>query len=191
MDSLPDSRVTTKQGEVWICVNGPGTLHVSTHPVYGDQETSPYLTIRGIEYQASAHMIWIPEDVYGPKGSDSEGEIRVRKGWRVKPYTYGTGEDKRDNWNLREGLYASRKGAVSVDSVSSAARRSLVEVLEGAANSWGETPEACESIRQGSIRYLSNEARRDEEKIEELTGQIAELRASVKARDAEIRKLSR
>jgi peptidoglycan hydrolase CwlO-like protein len=107
----------------------------------------------------------------------------------VNPATYQRGAEKVANWRIRDGLYASRKGSVSIHDTTPAAARKLVEVIEEAANRWAETPEAREEIRTGAIRSLSNDARSDEEKIEEKEKEIAELRAKVKARDAQIAKL--
>jgi hypothetical protein len=189
MDSTSDVSVETDCGTLWICVNGPDTLHVATKPIYGNQDASPYIAIRGIEYHASAHLVYVPRDVKGEPGADNAGEIQVRKGWRVNPATYQRGAEKVANWRIRDGLYASRKGSVSIHDTTPAAARKLVEVIEEAANRWAETPEAREEIRTGAIRSLSNDARSDEEKIEEKEKEIAELRAKVKARDAQIAKL--
>jgi hypothetical protein len=186
LDSLPDSRVSTPAGALFICVNGPDTLHVASKPIYGSQAESPYITIRGIEYHVSAHLIYVPEDVKGEPGADNAGEIKVRKGWRVNPATYQRGAEKVQNWRIRDGLYASRKGSVSLHDTTPAAQRALVEVIEAAANEWTAKPEAREALRQGAIRSLSNDARSDEEKIEDLSTQIADLRKRVKERDRQI-----
>jgi hypothetical protein len=189
MDSTSDVSVETDCGPLWICVNGPDTLHIATKPIYGNQQVPPYITIRGIEYHASAHLVYVPRDVKGPEDSDAANEIQVRKGWRVAPATYQRGDGKVANWRIRDGLYASRKGSVSIHDTTPAATRKLVEVIEEAANRWASTPEAREAIRDGSIRSLSNDSRSDEEKIAEKEKEIAELHAKVKARDAQIAKL--
>lgn len=191
LDSSLDSKIETKAGELWVCANGPGTLHVSSKPIYGSQDVSPYITLRGIEYHVSAHVIWIEKDEHAPLDSDAKGEIRAAKGWRVAPSTYQRGEETIRNWNYRQGVHASRRGMYFDKDTTDAARRALVQIVEEAVNAWSATPEAQEAIRQGSIRALHNDARSAEEKIAKKLAEVDELRAKVRAFDKQIAKLSK
>jgi hypothetical protein len=193
IEGVPDTKIETKAGAVWVRANGPEHISVNTKPIYGPHigADEAQIVIRGVPYYVSATLIYVPADVFAPEDSEARGELRAAKGWRVSPASYQSSDGARQNWLYREGLYATRPGSFSRDSVSPAARRTIVELVEQVANEWTATDAGKEAIRVNSIASLSNDAARVEEKIAESEGQIRELRAQLRNLDKQIAKLSR
>jgi hypothetical protein len=188
------TKIDTKAGPLFVLNAHPGILQLTTNPDGGGPiGRESKLTIRGVSYSVTAILTLVPEDVRAPEGCGDAGAIRAAKGWRVKPRMIPAPDHsggKVANWNMREGLIASFTPWRQGQEPSSAARRTMIEIIEEAANAWAATEAGIEKIRADSMTSLVEDNERDQRAIEEHEAEIRALRDQIAARIKQIADLA-
>jgi hypothetical protein len=152
-------------------------IHLTSFDRGINVDANPWITVRGVRYSVSIDLIWY-DPSQDPHPTDGRPTVA---GWYVTPdyqehknQIDGTTET-RTRWYWRRGLYATRENAFSYDSTTPAAKASLIEIAEEAANRWSARPEAPGLLRAAGIASLNNDARSREEDLEKARAEVFRL----------------